>query len=101
MNSWNFALSGAILIGYWAIGLFFFRFRRRTGDHFFTWFGWAFWLLAAERVLLLALGTDEETRVYVYMIRLVAFLFILYAIYQKNSGGNTNDLQSRKSQEPS
>ena len=47
-------------------------------------FGWAFWLLALERILLLALGTDEESRTYVYVIRLIAFLFILYAICHKN-----------------
>jgi hypothetical protein len=88
MNSWNHALSGGILIGYWAAGLFFFHFQRRTKDSFFSWFGWAFWLLAAERVLLVHLGSDEEAKTYVYLFRLVAFLFILFAILQKNQKGN-------------
>jgi hypothetical protein len=83
MNYINGAMSGGILIGYWAIGLFFFRFQRRTRDRFFGYFGCAFWILTVERVLLLA-GPTEEVKPYVYSIRLVAFLFILYAIYHKN-----------------
>ena len=83
MSSFNYAISGAIFLGYWAIGLFFFRFRRRTHDAFFGYFGCAFWLLTVERVLLI-LGPTEEVKPYVYSIRLVAFLFILYAIYHKN-----------------
>lgn len=80
----NYAISGALLIGYWAIGLFFFRFQKRNSDRFFGCFGWAFWLLALERMLLIAVGANEEVKPYVYMIRLVSFVFILYAIYDKN-----------------
>lgn len=79
-------MSGAILAGCWAIGVFFFRFRRRTGDRFFAFFGCAFWLLAIERLFLL-LEPDDEMKPYVYLVRLVAFLFILYAIIDKNRGG--------------
>lgn len=88
----NYALSGGILVGYWAIGLFFFRFQRRNRDRLFGFFGWAFWILAAERVLLLTIGPNEEIKSYVYMFRLVAFLLILCAIYDKNrSAGTTAD----------
>jgi hypothetical protein len=80
----NYAISGAILLGYWAIGLFFFQFQRRSNDRFFGFFGSSFWLLAVERILLLAIGPNEEIKPYVYVIRLVSFLFILYAIYDKN-----------------
>src|SRR5829696_7641890 len=80
----NYAVSGAILIGYWAIGLFFFRFYRRSKDRFFFFFAWAFSILAVERVLLLVIGTQNEIKPYVYLFRLVAFLFILYAIFDKN-----------------
>ena len=83
MSSYNYAVSGAIFLGYWAIGLFFFRFQRRTRDAFFGYFGCAFWLLTIERVLLI-IGPTEEVKPYVYSIRLVAFLFILYAIYHNN-----------------
>jgi hypothetical protein len=92
MNTWNYAVSGAILLGCWAIGVFFFRFRRRSGDRFFAFFGWAFWLLAIERFLLLLFDPGNEVRPYVYLVRLVAFLFILYAIIDKNRGtGRTVD----------
>jgi hypothetical protein len=89
MNSWNYAVSGAILLGYWAIGVFFFRFQRKSRDRFFGFFGWAFWLLAAERFLLLLVGANDEVKIYIYLIRLVAFLFILYAIFDKNRGTQT------------
>lgn len=81
---WNYTLSGGIFVGYWAIGLFFFNFKQRTGDRFFAFFGWAFWLLAAERLLLVLIGPREEVRPYVYIIRLIAFLMIAYAIFDKN-----------------
>lgn len=80
----NYSISGALLIGCWAIGLFFFRFQKRNSDRFFGFFGWAFWLMAIERMLLIAIGTNEEMKPYVYIIRLVAFGFILFAIYDKN-----------------
>ncbi len=78
------AMSGAMLLGYWAIGLFFFRFQRHTHDRFFGFFGAAFSLLAIERVLLIAFGGADEYIAYIYLIRLVAFLSIIYAIVDKN-----------------
>jgi hypothetical protein len=77
------AMSGAMVLGYWAIGMFFFQFQRRSHDRFFGFFGAAFLLLAVERVLLIAIGKDEFIA-YIYLIRLVAFLFIIYAIIDKN-----------------
>lgn len=87
----NLAISGAILLGYWAIGLIFFRFQRRSGDRFFLFFGWAFWLLASERILLLAIGAKDEIKPYVYLLRLVAFLFIIYAIFDKNRSAESSE----------
>ena len=86
MNTWNHVLSGGILVGYWAIGAFFFRFHARSRDRFFFYFGCAFWLLAFERLLLVRENPMEEARWYIYLVRLVAFLFILYAILDKNRG---------------
>jgi hypothetical protein len=77
-------LNGAILLGYWAIGVFFFRFGHRRRERLFTFFGWAFWLLALERLLLLLIDPANEFKPYVYLVRLIAFLFILYAIVDKN-----------------
>jgi hypothetical protein len=80
----NEALSGAILLGHWAIGVFFFRFSRKRGERLFTFFAFAFWLLALERFFLLLMEPRQESQAYVYLVRLIAFLLILYAIYDKN-----------------
>ena len=78
-------LSGAIAAAYLVIALFFLKFYRRSQDALFAWFSVAFFVLAAQRVLLFAVGNDLETDVYVYGVRLVAFLMILFAIVQKNA----------------
>ena len=80
----NAVISGAILLGYWAIGAFFSRFWRMSGDRFFGFFAIAFWLLAAERLILIVVDVENEIRPYVYAVRLAAFLVILYAIFDKN-----------------
>lgn len=77
-------LSGALAMASWVIGLFFMRFWRKTGDRFFAVFAWAFWVLAAERVLLLLVSLENEFRPYVYLVRLSAFLLIIGAIIEKN-----------------
>ena len=84
------AVYGAILIGCWAIGLFFFRYWRQTGERLFRCFGIAFWLLAVERLLLLYVISSHEFEPYIYSVRLIAFLVILYAIYQKNRQRGTS-----------
>ena len=77
-------LSGAIMLGCWACGLFFLRFWRKTKDRLFAIFGLAFWILGLERFILVAIGYAEEPHPLIYTIRLVAFLLILYAIIDKN-----------------
>ena len=78
-------LSGIIIAGYAVAGLFFVRFWRRTKDRLFGIFGLAFWLLCLQRILL-ALSADAaaEDRVYLYLIRLLAFLLIIAGIVDKN-----------------
>jgi hypothetical protein len=78
------AMSGAILFGFWAIGLFFFRYWRKFRDPFFCFFAMAFWLFAIERGLLLLTASDSEARPYVYLVRLAGFGCIICAIIQKN-----------------
>jgi uncharacterized membrane protein len=82
------AISGAILLGCWVVGLLFFRFHRRHREKLFWYFGAAFWLLAIERLLLLVIRETHEFQFYVYVVRLVAFLLIFNAIYQKNRSGS-------------
>jgi hypothetical protein len=82
-------LSGAAMFGAWTSGLFFFRFWSRSKDRLFLMFGCAFWLMAVERLILLALvNPAEEEQALVYLFRIAAFLLILIAIYDKNRRGN-------------
>ena len=77
-------LQGLSAAGAFAGGLFFFRFWRESQDRLFAFFGAAFWLLALSWTLLGLFSPTEETRPYIYAIRLVAFLLIVAAIVDKN-----------------
>lgn len=77
-------------MGYLVAAIFFLKFYRTTKDRLFAFFATAFGLLSAQRVALgLTTKTVEDT-VLIYVIRLIAFLIILYAIIDKN-------MQSKKS----
>jgi hypothetical protein len=83
-SSLSLVLSGAIMLGTAAIGLIFWRFWSRTRDRLFVLFACAFWALAAERVLLLVVGAQNEFRPSVYLVRLIAFSLIFAAVVDKN-----------------
>ena len=76
-------LHGAITIGFFVAGLFFFRFWRDTLDRLFLLFALSFWLQAGIRIALAVVGQPEE-RVYLYALRFVAYALILAAIVMKN-----------------
>ncbi|MBI2189207.1 MAG: hypothetical protein HYU37_19080 [Acidobacteria bacterium] len=65
-------------------GLFFFRFWRDSGDRLFAFFGAAFCLMALSWALLGLINPTDETRPYIYAIRLVAFLLIIVGMLDKN-----------------
>jgi uncharacterized membrane protein HdeD (DUF308 family) len=80
-------ISGAIVTAYAVAGLFFLRFWTETGDRLFGIFAIAFWMLGVQR-LLLALQLDPtDGHVWVYLLRLLAFVLILGAIVDKNRAG--------------
>jgi hypothetical protein len=81
MNSF---LLGALAMGFLAGALFFVRFFVRTRDRFFAFFGAAFAIMSANQVALTVFGEDSEFRSWLYLVRLAAFVVILYAIYDKN-----------------
>jgi hypothetical protein len=83
-SSFTLLLAGAIVTGYCVIGLFFLRFWTKTKDYLFAYFAAAFWLLAAERVVILRLGIAGSHNPMVYLTRLFAFLLIIAAIVRKN-----------------
>jgi len=79
------------MLGFLAIGYFFLRFWQKTRDSLFAVFAAAFWVLALERVLLLATATNlqgdsaaQELRPYIYLIRFFAFMLIIAAFLLKN-----------------
>ena len=80
-------MAGAIVMGYAVCGLFFLRFWRRTGDRLFLVFALAFWLLGLQRLALAFTEPVEESRTGLYLVRLFAFLLILWAIIDKNRAG--------------
>ena len=80
-------LQGVSATGAWIGGLFFFRFWRESHDRLFAFFGAAFWLLALSWALLGLFSPTEETRPYIYAIRLLAFLLLIGGIVDKNRSG--------------
>ena len=77
-------MSGMVTAGFLLAGLFFLKFWVRSRDVLFFIFAAAFWLLAANQVLLLILDLPREEQGWVYLLRLAAFALIVAAIIQKN-----------------
>lgn len=77
-------LSGAVAFGFLVIGLFFLRFWDKLRDPLFFWFAFAFWLLGLGQAILALAGVPVEERSSVYLIRLLAFSLIIFAIFRKN-----------------
>jgi hypothetical protein len=83
MSLYDF-LSGAIVLGFLVCCLFFLRFWRRTRDSLFLAFALAFALLGAGQSILALANIPTEERGSVYLLRLLAFALIIYAIGRKN-----------------
>jgi hypothetical protein len=79
-------LSGMSSMGFAVAGAFFLRFWRRTSDNLFLAFAAAFWLLAVNQALVGLLEVSREDKVWIYLLRLAAFLLIIGAILAKNLG---------------
>jgi Family of unknown function (DUF5985) len=80
-------LHGATVLASLACALFFLRFWRQSRDRLFAYFGFAFVFLGANWLVLTAFQQVDELRHYIYLLRLVAFLLIIYAIWDKNRQG--------------
>lgn len=79
----NDILTGAITMASLLIALFFLRFWRNTGDRFFLYFSLSFLIEGLHR-LYAALGDNTENSPLHYLIRLLAYGLILWAILEKN-----------------
>jgi hypothetical protein len=81
VNQW---LMGGITVACLAVGMFFLRYWRSSGDRFFVFFALSFWLEAGNRAYMaLALSLDEASPVH-YVVRLASYCLILVAIWDKN-----------------
>lgn len=80
----NELLAGAIAMGSLVIALFFTRFWRSTGDRFFLYFALSFAIEGLHRVYSGLAATQGEDSPEHYLLRLLAYLLILWAIWEKN-----------------
>jgi hypothetical protein len=80
----HYMITGALVVAYAVAGLFFLRFWRDTRDRLFACFAIAFLLLGVQRLALGIFSASNEDLTILYIIRLTAFLLILWAIIDKN-----------------
>jgi hypothetical protein len=91
-NSMIEFLSGIFMTTFAACGLIFLKLWMTSKDRFYLLFSAACGLIAIERVVLFLTETTNtsirtpftESMSWVYLIRLLAFLLILFAIFEKN-----------------
>ena len=82
-------LGGAIAMGFTVAALFFLKFWHRTREGLFLAFAGSFLLLAITQALLTLSGVPDEERSKLYLLRLLAFLLILGAMWWQNRRGST------------
>jgi hypothetical protein len=80
----NVFIWGALTMASLTIGLFFFKFWRRTEERLFGLFGAAFFVFALNWLVLGVVQPSDESRHYAYLIRLFAFVLLLVGIIDKN-----------------
>jgi len=77
------ALYGGSATVFFMIGLVFVRYWKNQRERLFGFFAAAFWCFAIGLVIRVVTGIDEQ-RAYVFIPRLVGFLLIIVAIFDKN-----------------
>lgn len=80
-------LSGTTVMASLACAVFFLRFWRQSRDRLFAFFALAFAALTANWLLIAVFNVPDEARHYFYLLRLSAFLLIIFAIWDKNRKG--------------
>jgi len=77
-------ITGAICMGSLVIALFFLRFWRASQDRFFLYFGASFFIEGLHRLYSALHDAGAEDSPLHYLIRLLAYGLILWAILEKN-----------------
>lgn len=80
----NNLLAGGIAMGSMVIALFFLRFWRDTSDRFFLYFALSFMIEGGHRIYATLSQVVNEDSPLHYLIRLLAYGLILWAIIEKN-----------------
>jgi hypothetical protein len=80
----NDFLAGAIVMGFAVAALMFLKFWKRTREGLFLAFSGSFLLLGITQALLTLGDFQDEERSWLYLLRLAAFLLILFAMWWQN-----------------
>jgi len=80
----NLLMAGAIGMASLIIALFFVRFWRSSGDRFFLYFALSFTIEGLHRIYAAMRPDGSEDSPMHYLIRLAAYLLIIWAILEKN-----------------
>jgi hypothetical protein len=80
----NDLLLGAIAMASMVVALFFLRFWRSTGDRFFLFFALSFLIDGLNRIFLSPASPSTEDAPEYYLVRLLSYGLILFAIWDKN-----------------
>jgi len=89
----NLILLGAIAMACFTASLFFVRFWKTTSDRFFLFFAVSFFIEGCSRLMLGLIDYSNEQEPLFYLIRLFAFLIILWAIIDKNLLGKKKPIE--------
>ena len=82
-------LLGVIATASITAGLFFLGFWKTSRDRLFLAFAAFFFIEAINRIILLGFERPNEGSPWIYLIRLLALVILLFAILQKNYGRNS------------
>jgi len=77
-------LAGAVTLAYFLAAIHFLRFCRKTSDRLFLNFAFAFLLFALNQLVVSVLWVADERHSYAYVLRILGFVLILFAIVDKN-----------------
>lgn len=80
----NEFIAGATTLGNLVVAMIFLRFWRKTADRLFAIFSASFCILALGRLVVAVVQVDDDYMHYLYSIRLIAYVLIIYAIADKN-----------------
>lgn len=80
-------LWGMLAMAAWGNGLFLHRFWKLTRERLFLFLALGFWCLALHWATLGLIEPAEESRHYLFLLRLLGFVLILAGIADKNRRG--------------